>query len=192
MKNHVIGRTALKLAGAAILLGATACDPNQAEKEVLAHNAKVEKAQADDKVKRQASYAVECLSAMRWKKTVIASLGAGSVDTYVKHYRERVEKLLGDTAIAAEGGAPELSKGNLDPYLEWAYENDVSTKFTKGRDFNGDGTVAKGEASAPGNARVAACIQQAAEMGVGPLAGPDKTGRMFKMEAIRVKLDKAS
>jgi hypothetical protein len=58
MKTNMLGRAALKLAGAAIVLGTAACDPNQAEKEVLAHNARVEKANADIKVKRQAVLSV--------------------------------------------------------------------------------------------------------------------------------------
>jgi hypothetical protein len=108
----------------------------------------------------------------------------------VKHYRDRLEKGLGDAAVPGEGGAPELSKANADAYLEWTYANDVK-KFTGGRDTDGNGTITPKEANSPGLSRVTACVQQAAEFGVGPLAGPDKTGRMFKMEALRARLDKA-
>lgn len=192
MKSNRLGRAALKLAGAALVLGATACDPNQDERETLAHNAKVEKAEADDKIKRAASYSVECISAMRWKKDFLAGAGVGNVDLYVKHYRAQLEKTLGDTAVPAADGAPELSKAAIDPYLDWAYDNNVKTKFTAGRDFDGNGTVTPKEANAQGNSRVASCIMQAAEAGVGPLAGKDKVARMFKMNAFRARIDKSN
>jgi hypothetical protein len=192
MTSSRLGRVVLGMAGAALAFGIAACDPNQEQKEVLAHNAKLEKAEADEKVQRQAGRATECLSALRWKRGVLAGAGVGSVDVYLKHYRAQLEKLLGDTTIPAADGAPELSKANIDPYLEWAYTNDVKTKFTSGRDFDKDGTVTRKEANAQGNSRVVACIQQAAEMNVGPLQGRDLTGRMFKMEALRARLDKSS
>ncbi|MCW3848936.1 hypothetical protein OF829_16990 [Sphingomonas sp. LB-2] len=192
MKTGMAGRTALKLACAALLLGAAACDPNKEAREIEAHNAKVLKAEADNKMKRQAGFAVECLSAMRWKQAFLAGAGVGGTDVYVKHYRAQLEKVLGDTVVAAADGAPELSKANIEPYLAWAFDNDVKTKFTVGRDFDGDGTATGKEKAAPGNARVTACIQQAAEAGVGPFQGKDKTHRMFQMQALRARLDKAS
>ena len=192
MKIGSAGRMALKLAGLGLVLGAAACDPNKEAREIEAHNARVAKAQAEDKVKRRAAFSTECLSALRWKQAFIASAGAGSADIYVKHYRAQLEKVLGDVSIAAADGAPELSKANIDPYLAWAYDNDVKTKFTSGKDFDGDGKVTPREANAQGYARVTACIQQAAEAGVGPLAGKDLTKRMFQMQALRAKLDRSS
>ena len=192
MTSGKAGRMALKLAGAALVFGAAGCDPNQHEKEAAAHNAKVEKAEADDKVQRQANFSVECINAMQWKKAFLAGAGVGGIDIYVKHYRAQLEKTLGDSAIPAADGAPELSKGAIDPYLAWAYDNDVKTKFTAGKDFNQDGKVTPAEANAQGNARVASCIMQAAEAGVGPLAGKDKVARMFKMDAFRARIDKSN
>jgi len=192
MTSSKAGRIALKLAGAALVLGATGCDLNQQEKEVAAHNAKVEKSEADDKVQRKAGFSVECISAMQWKKAFLAGAGVGGIDTYVGYYRTQLEKTLGDSVIPAADGAPELSKATIDPYLVWAYDNDVKTKFTAGKDFNKDGKVTPSEANAQGNARVASCVMQAAEAGVGPLAGKDKVARMFKMNTLRARLDKSN
>lgn len=175
MKRNALGRVALTASAAAGVLSLAACDPGQQAREVAAHNAKVEQAEADDKIERQANFSTVCISALRWKKGVIAGAGVGSVDVYTAYYRGQLEKTLGDAKVPAKDGAPELSKANADAYLDWAYEGDVK-KFTNG------GT------NGPGNARLAACIQQAAEAGIGPLAGKDKTGRMFKMKAFSERL----
>jgi len=192
MTSNRLGRLAMTMASAALVLGTAACDQSAMNKEVAAHNAKVEKAEADDKVKRQTSYSVGCINAMRWKKAFLAGAGVGNVDLYTKHYRAQLEKALGDSAVPAADGAPELSKANIDPYLAWSYDNDVKTKFTAGRDFDGNGTISPKEANAQGNSLVAACIMQAAEAGVGPLAGKDKVARMFKMNAFRARIDKSN
>jgi hypothetical protein len=193
MKQNKAGRIALFAAGAALILGTAACSNEEAEQKAYkADEAKHQKAQADQKAMRRVGYAVECLSAMRWKRAFLGGAGVGSVDLYVAHYRDQLLKALGDNSVPAADGAPELTKASVDPYLDWAYDNDVKTKFTAGRDFDKDGTVSPREADAQGNSRVTACIQQAAELGVGPLAGKDKTGRMYKMEALRARLDAAS
>lgn len=190
MKQSKVGRLAMATAGAALILGTAACNNQEkAEQAYKAEAAKHEKAAADQKAQRMAGYAVECLSALQWKRGFLGSAGVGSVDLYVTHYRAQLEKALGDSAIPAADGAPELSKASMDPYLAWAYDNNVKTKFEAGRDYDGDGTVTTKEKNAQGYMRVTACIQQAAEAGVGPLQGKDKTGRMFKMEALRAKLD---
>jgi hypothetical protein len=190
MTRSKAGRLALVAAGAAMVLGTAGCD-NQAaaDKAYKAEVDKHEKAQADEKAMRMAGYAVECLSAMRWKRAFLGGASVGNVDIYVTHYRAQLEKALGDNSVPAADGAPELSKASIDPYLDWAYENHVKTKFTAGRDYDNDGTVTPKEKNAQGYMRVTACIQQAAEAGAGPLAGKDKTGRMFKMEALRARLD---
>lgn len=191
MQNKA-GRLALAAAGAALVLVTAACGNQEAEEKAYkAEAAKHDKAQADQKAMRRVGYAVECLSAMRWKRAFLGGAGVGNVDLYVTHYRDQLTKALGDTSVPAADGAPELTKASVDPYLDWSYDNDVKTKFTAGRDYDNDGNVTPKEANAQGNARVTACIQQAAELGVGPLAGKDKTGRMFKMDALRARLDKA-
>ena len=187
-----LGRMAMTMASAALVLSTAACDTKAEQQEVLAHNAKVEKAEADDKIKRNTVFSVECINAMRWKKGFLAGAGVGSVDLYINHFRAQLEKALGDTTVPAADGAPELSKAGIDPYLAWAYDNDVKTKFTAGRDFDGNGTISPKEANAQGNSRVAACVMQAAEAGVGPLAGKDKVARSFKMNAFRARLDKSN
>lgn len=193
MKDGKAGRAALMIAGAALALGTAGCNQDKAKREEYkAQEAKAMKAAADDRAVRRVGYVGECVSAFKWKKAALASAGVGSVDLYIKHYRGEMEKTLGDTIIPAADGAPELSATTIDPYLDWAYDRHVKTIFTSGRDFDGDGTVTPKEANAQGNARVAACIQQAAEAGVGPLAGPDMTARMFKMDALRARLDKSN
>lgn len=191
MKREGMGRLALMMASAGLVLGSTACNPQQAaQQEYKRQEAEALKAEADDRAKRRVGYAAECVSAFKWKKAALAGAGVGSVDLYTKYYRGEVEKALGDSVIPAANGAPELSKASIDPWLDAVYDGHVKTIFTAGRDFDGNGTVTPKEANAQGNARVAACIQQAAEAGVGPLAGPDKTARMFRMDALRERLDR--
>lgn len=191
MNQGNMGRMALAVAGAALVLGVAGCsDPEAAEQAYKAEVAKAEKASADDRSVRAAGYATECLSALQWQRASLAGAGVGNVDLYLKHYRGQLEKALGDSVIPAADGAPELSKASIDPYLTWALDHHVKTKFTSGKDWDNDGTITTKEKNAQGYMRVTACIQQAAEAGVGPLAGKDKTGRMFKMEALRGRLDR--
>ena len=190
MKQSKTGRMALAAAGVALILGASGCsDPEAAEKAYKAEAAKAEKASADQKAVRAAGYATECLSALQWKRAFLSGAGVGNVDLYVTHYRAQLDKALGDSVIPAADGAPELSKASADPYLAWAADHHVKTKFTSGRDWDNDGKVTTKEANAQGYMRITACIQQAAEAGVGPLAGKDKVGRMFKIEALKARLD---
>lgn len=175
---------------AALVLGTAGCNSQEAaEKAYKADAAKYEKAAADQKAMRRAGFVVECISALQWKRAFLAKAPFGSADIYIKHYRAELEKTLGDTSIPAADGAPELSKASIDPYLAWAYDRDVKTKFTSGRDFNNDGTLESREKNAQGNSRVTVCIQQAAEKGVGPLVGsPD----MYSMRGLRGRLDNDS
>lgn len=190
MKSSKLGRAALTMAGAALVLGATACNTEISQEKYKADEAKAMKEEADARATRRAGFAAECINAFKWRKAALASSGVSGIDVYTKHFRGEIEKALGDKTVPAANGLPELSKTSIDAYLDGAYDSHVKTKFAAGRDFDNDGKVTARERNAQGNMRVTACMQQAAEAGVGPLAGPDMTARMFKMDALRARLDK--
>lgn len=171
--------------GLLLALGATACtDPAakaKAEADArAASEAKAAKRETAAKVARQ----VTCLSALRWQSAALAGAGIGPVKLYTDHYREELAKVIGDDTIEAPP-APALNKASIDAYLDWAYPEDVKTQFTAGKDSNGDGTVSSKERTNRGFSTVSACIQFVAEVGKGPLAGKDKVGRMFRIQALR-------
>ncbi|WP_431469781.1 hypothetical protein [Sphingosinithalassobacter sp. LHW66-3] len=151
-----------------------------------------EKAAADAAANRQAQYQeqllaaglahdVQCLGAIRWQEAALREADVGDLDIYRSYFRSGIENRLGETVIAADPPQPELSQANLDAYLDWAYADQVENVFRAG----GDG----GSSAGRGFQIVASCIQEVAEMGEGPLAGPDKNARMFRIEALRNSLE---
>ena len=76
-------------------------------------------------------------------------------------------------------------------YLNWSYPNVVARDLTSDKDRDGDGKVSTVEKNQKGYGVVAACVQQAAEAGIGPLAGPDKVARMMKIQALGDRLKKS-
>lgn len=180
---------ALVPAGLLLALAAAACtDPAATAKAEADARAKAEAKAADRETAEKVARNVKCLSALRWQSAALGGAGIGSLKIYTDHYREELAKAIGDKTIAADPPAPALNKDNVDAYLDWAYPEDVKTQFTAGKDADGDGTISGKERSAQGFSTVLACVQFVAELGKGPLAGKDKVGRMFRIQALREKL----
>lgn len=186
------GRVALAVVGAALALGLAACTDPEAEAKAKAEAvASAAKAKADNKRKRSIAHQVQCLNALRWQKDTLATAGIGSVDLYTAHFREEIEKALGNETLAAEPPRPALSRATLPDYLDRAYEEDVATKFAAGKDYDGDGTITSRERNNRGFSIVVACVQEVAEIGgKGPLAGDDKIKRMYEMQELRGALER--
>ncbi|GEM_PF-1332289 len=182
----VIRKGNFVLAGLVLALGLSACDNSAANKkaneEAAARAAAAAKVQ---KLHEAAQYNIGCLAALRWQAARLKTTAAGDAAPYADYYRGKLEAALGDQTLPAADGAPALSKASIDAYLDWAYPRMVETRFRIGRDANGDGTLAPEERAAPGINTVAQCVQFAAEMGTGPLAGSDKVGRVGRIDGIR-------
>lgn len=165
------------MAGLCLVLaaGVAGCsDPGAEANAAAAENAQHEAALKTDKLEQKAQYDAGCASAIRWQAATLATTNIGKVSLYTDYYRADLEKALGSNSLPAAPPLPALSKATIDPYLEAAYAQGVKTKF---------------DGRAPG--MIAACIQAVAEMGQGPLAGPDKIQRMVHMQALTVRLKNA-
>jgi len=184
--NRFVGRGTMLGA----LLAVTACggDPQAAENAAAEARAAAEANRQASILKDRLAHNVQCLSAIRWQEAALRSADIGDLDVDRDYFRGRIADQLGDATIPAEPPRPELSAGNLDGYLDWAYSNDVDTVFAAGNDANGDGEVSAEERSGRGFMITASCIQEAAEMGEGPLAGIEKTDRAFRIQALRQSL----
>jgi hypothetical protein len=173
------GRTAALLcAGAALALGLGGCEDAEAvAKAEAAAKAKKTEAERLDKQKRKAAHNVDCLTALRWQKAALSTLPIGDLKLYEDYYRGQLEETVGGAMIANEGG-PTLARSTMQDYLDWAYAENVRTKFVSGSEPNERGYNI-----------VTACVLEVAEAGHGPLAGKDKVERMQYLQAVREKLD---
>lgn len=157
-----------------LLLAAAAAgcqDPAADARAAAEAKARAEAAEKAQRLQTAVDFASQCVGALRWQSALLASTGIGKVSIYTDYYRAQLEKALGDQTIAAAPPKPALSRATIDAYLDWASAEGVKTKFG-GR----------------GPEVISACVQAVAEAGKGPLAGPDKVGRMFHMQALRTRL----
>lgn len=174
------GRAAACVAAVLVLaLGGCGDAEAVAKAEAAARAKKAEAAKAERQQARIA-HNVDCLSALRWQKPALAKAGIGAVDLYEAHFSERLDDALGSTMVRGEGDTPVLSRATLSDYLDWAYAENVRTKFTAG---------SGAERSKRGFNIVSACVQEVAEAGKGPLAGSDMVGRAAKIQALRGRLE---
>jgi hypothetical protein len=173
---------------AGMLLGLSACEDGaanaKADAEARENAAATEKTA---KTKAQVAHNIGCLAALRWQKAALATAGIGDVQVYDEYFSEKLDAALGSQMIS-EPPAPMLSRSTIPDYLDWAYPDAVKTRFTAGKDENGDGTVSGAERNAPGFNTVASCVLEVAEAGKGALAGNDKVARAARIEALRGKL----
>jgi hypothetical protein len=184
--NHSV-RGGIALLAALAALSVTACtDPAATAKAEADAAAAAEKSKAADKLKRQLAHDVECLSAIRWQSAALGSVGGA--DVYTKHFQDDLLAKLGTELISSEAPKPSLSRATLEDYLNWSYHDDVTNKFTAGKDGDGDGKVSPREKTYAGFNTVARCVQEVAEQGKGPLAKDDKVIRMVKVQALTGKL----
>jgi hypothetical protein len=186
MRNTGWGRAALVALGAALALGVSGCeDPAAKAKAEADAKAKSEAAAARQKLDDKIARNVECLNAIRWQRAALSGVGIGSLEIYNGYYQANLDEALGDTVQANDPPKPTLSRATLKDYLEWAYGENVKTEFAAGKDANNDGKLTAQEHSGRGFGIVVGCIQEVAERGKGPLAGKDKVGRMYRMQAIQ-------
>lgn len=179
-------RITIALFAAAAALTVAACtDPAATAKAEADAAAAAEKAKATDKLKRQLAHNVECLSAIRWQKEALASVGGSEL--YEKHFHDDLLAKLGMELFPSEAPKPVLSRATLEDYLNWSYQDDVTNKFTAGKDGDGDGAVSSREKTYAGFNVVSRCVQEVAEQGKGPLAKDDKVIRMVKVQALSSK-----
>lgn len=176
------------LIAAGLMLGLAGCENGAAAAKADAE-AKAEAAAAEKtaKTKEQVAHNVGCLSALRWQKAALATAGIGDLKTYDDYFTEKLDAALGSQMIS-EPPAPMLSRSTIPDYLDWAYPDAVKTRFTAGKDENGDGAVSSAEKNAPGFNTVAICVLEVAEAGKGALAGNDKVARATKIEGLRGRL----
>jgi hypothetical protein len=182
-------KTALLCTGAVLAFGLAGCEDAEAvAKAEAAAKAKKVEAERLDKQKRKAAHNVDCISALRWQKAALSTARIGDLKLYEDYYRGRLEQAVGDAMIPSEGG-PTLARSTMHDYLDWAYAENVRTKFTAGTDADKDGAVSPAEKNARGYNIVSACVLEVAEGGQGPLADKDKLQRMQHLQALRVKLE---
>jgi hypothetical protein len=181
-------RVALAAAGLLLASGIAACsDPAADAKAEADAKAKADAAEATRKVQARADHDAQCLNALRWQGAALGSSGIGKLDTYETYFRDDMEKVLTGKLIDAAPPRPALSTATTFDYLNWSYGENLKV-FTAGTDTNGDGKVSRAERGAPGYGIVTACVQEVAEHGKGPWAGPDKVARLTRLRELEQRL----
>lgn len=171
-----------------MLLALSACDDGAASAKAEAEAKENAAASAKTvKTRAQVEHNIGCLAALRWQKAELATAGIGDMQVYDDYFSDKLDSALGSQMIS-EPPAPMLSRSTIPDYLDWAYPGAVKTRFTAGKDENGDGTVSAAERNGPGFNTVASCVLEVAEAGKGPLAGSDKVARATKIGALRARL----
>lgn len=181
------GKAAI-LVAAGLMLGLSACEDSaataKADAEAKANAAAAEKTA---KAKEQIAHNVGCLAALRWQKAALSTAGIGDLQVYDDYFHDKLDTALGSQMIS-EPPAPMLTRSTIPDYVDWAYADAVKTRFTTGKDTNGDGAVSSAERNAPGFNTVSSCVLEVAEAGKGALAGSDKVARATRIEALRGRL----
>jgi len=178
--------TGIALAAIGCALGGCSGDTTKADDQAGARAAAVRAAE-DAKLAEQLDHIVRCLSAIKWQAGAISSRRIGDAALYAGFFRKDLEKLLGGRQVLGGHGEPVLSRARIDAYLPWAYARDVAD-FTRGEDADGDGEVSREEQRAAGYRIVVSCVQEAAQHGIGPLAGKDKVAQWQAMLGLREHL----
>lgn len=154
-------------------------------------NGAAEKAAAEAKAKAQAAEKARlledalalntrCYAAVKWQQRLLDSPVprsiAGGAAPFLDYYRTMIANKLGDQVIAAAPPKPELSKANLDAYLDWAAKDQAANLFEKGNRTQNYVTVTT-------------CVQSAAEFGTGTMAKISPAERLGKIQQLRQIMD---
>lgn len=154
-------------------------------------NGAKEKAAAEARAAAQAAHKAEllegalalntrCYAAVKWQQRLLDSPVprsiAGGSTPFLDYYRKMIADKLGDQVVAAEGAKPELSKANLDAYLDWAAKDQAAKIFDKGNRTQNYTTVTT-------------CVQSAAEFGTGTMAKISPAERLGKIQQLRQIMD---
>lgn len=158
-----------------------ACGDNGA-KEKAAADAKAA-AQAEQKAKLLEdglALNTRCFAAVKWQQQLLDSPVprsiAGGAAPFLDYYRKMIADKLGDQVVPAADPKPELSKANLDAYLDWAAKDQAATVFDKGDRTQNYATVTT-------------CVQSAAEFGTGTMSKISPAERLGKIQRLRQIMD---
>ena len=151
-------------------------DNGAAEKAAAEARAKAAEAQKAKLLEEALALNTRCYAAVKWQERLLDSPVprsiAGGAAPFLDYYRTMIAEKVGDQIIPAEPPKPELSKANLDAYLDWAVKDQVANVFEKGD-------------RAQNYATVTTCVQSAAEFGAGSMAKLSPAERLGKIQQLR-------
>lgn len=153
------------------------CGDNAAEEKAAADaRAKAQAAQKAKLLEEALALNTRCHAAVKWQQRLLDSPVprsiAGGAAPYLDYYRTMIANKLGDQVIPAAPPKPELSKANLDAYLDWSAADRAANQFETGD-------------RAQNHAMVTTCVQSAAEFGTGPMAKLSPAERLGKIQQLR-------
>lgn len=164
-----------------VFVALTACGDNGAKEKAAADaKAKVQAAQKAKLLEDGLALNTRCYAAVKWQQGLLDSPVprsiAGGATPFLDYYRKMIAEKLGDEVIPAADAKPELSKANLDAYLDWAAKDQAATVFEKGDRTQNYVTVTT-------------CVQSAAEFGTGTMAKISPAERLGKIQQLRQIMD---
>ena len=164
------------LAPLALALLAGCGDNGAAEKAKAEAKAKAAEAQKAKLLEEALALNTRCYAAVKWQQRLLDSPVprsiAGGAGPFLDYYRTMIAEKVGDQVLPAEPPRPELSKANLDAYLDWAVKEQVANVFEKGD-------------RAQNYATVTTCVQSASEFGAGSMAKLSPAERLGKIQQLR-------
>ena len=163
------------------LVALSACGDNGARDKAAAEaKAKAQEAQKAKLLEGALALNTRCYAAVTWQQRLLDSPVprsiAGGSQPFLDYYRKMIADKLGDQVVPAADGKPELSKANLDAYLDWAVKDQVANVFDKGNRTQNYATVTT-------------CVQSAAEFGTGTMAKISPAERLGKIQQLRQIMD---
>ena len=164
------------LAPLALVLLAGCGDNGAAEKAAAEAKAKAAAAQKARLLSDALALNTRCYAAVKWQQRLLDSplprSIAGGAAPFLDYYRTMIADKVGDQVVPAEPPKPELSKANLDAYLDWAVKDQVANVFDKGDRTQNYATVTT-------------CVQSASEFGAGTMAKLSPAERFGKVQQLR-------
>lgn len=164
------------LAPLALVLLAGCGDRAADEKAAAEARAKAVAAQKAKLLSDALALNTRCYAAVKWQQRLLDSplprSIAGGAAPFLDYYRTMISNKVGDQVIPAEPPKPELSKANLDAYLDWAAKDQVANVFEKGD-------------RAQNYATVTTCVQSASEFGAGTMAKLSPADRLGRIQQLR-------
>lgn len=163
------------------LVALAACGDNgAAEKAAAEARAKAAAVQKAKLLDDALALNTRCYAAVKWQQRLLDSPVprsiAGGAAPFLDYYRTMIANRLGDQVVPAAPPKPELSKANLDAYLDWAAADQAANVFGQG-----DRTA--------NYATVTTCVQSASEFGTGTMARLSPAERVGKLQQLRQIMD---
>lgn len=164
------------LAPLALILLAGCGDKAAEEKAAAEQRAKAVAAQKAKLLSDALALNTRCYAAIKWQQRLLDSPVprsiAGGTAPFLDYYRTMIANKLGDQVVPAQPPKPELSKANLDAYLDWAATDQAANVFE-----TGDRTQ--------NHATVTTCVQSASEFGAGSMAKLNPADRLTRVQQLR-------